>query len=449
MRKAIREAIQSNKPIYLFGSTKMAGDVLPEIVEAGGNVRGILNSNPERWGKSILGVPVMPPDVLSSENKNTCVLIISSFWEEIFRQIAPYGFKQHVNAYTYFNRCEADFALRGYEKEQFAEAKDLIVYGFELWKTLVREYGGETTFLCGPVSMGDFYIECKYIDPFLDRFDGKYVFVLYNNAEKSLARAYGYERIHEIYDPCAMNALLQFKMFCRSEAVHIESLFPSAMYYAAFSRLGEVRNSPLWTTYSISRGPYKGDPPYSFWYDLRGDVKPVYKAIGSDFRVDELFARHGLKEKNTVVISTDAKTFGWFSIPSPQFWKELVAFLLEQGYCVAMNAAKDGKSFAARIPVSGVQEVFFDIADARLFVERCGYFVALRSGLCDVVETARCEKHLLYPNINPNMRDGLHRTGLSSIHDEFHITQPVKEYIISENNERQILEDISRALARK
>lgn len=67
--------------------------------------------------------------------------------------------------------------------------------------------------------------------------------------------------------------------------------------------------------------------------------------------------------------------------------------LKEQGYKVCTNSGGDSEP-----AIEGTIPLFFDIRYALETVEAAGYVVGLRSGLCDVISTAKAKKIIIYPD---------------------------------------------------
>ncbi len=69
-------------------------------------------------------------------------------------------------------------------------------------------------------------------------------------------------------------------------------------------------------------------------------------------------------------------------------------FQKEQGRQVFTNVAGDEKPLRGTIPISPL------ICEMKSVVERAGTFIGIRSGMCDVIRTAKCRKIALYPDYN-------------------------------------------------
>jgi lipopolysaccharide biosynthesis protein len=77
-----------NRPIALFGSGSFGNQVLTKLQKLNFEVRNILDNNPEKWGDTVGGVAVIPPDKM----ERGCYLLITSlYYEEIKKQLLRMG----------------------------------------------------------------------------------------------------------------------------------------------------------------------------------------------------------------------------------------------------------------------------------------------------------------------------------------------------------------------
>lgn len=111
-------------------------------------------------------------------------------------------------------------------------------------------------------------------------------------------------------------------------------------------------------------------------------------------RAKKRFDEYGLKENKTVIIAPNAVSISDNQISNNE-WVVLSEKLSRNGYdIVFLSHQKEYQS----IPFS--KSVYFEISETIPFIELCGYFISIRSGICDVAATANCYKYILYPDID-------------------------------------------------
>ena len=72
-------------------------------------------------------------------------------------------------------------------------------------------------------------------------------------------------------------------------------------------------------------------------------------------------------------------------------WARIVAHFQAKGYSCYTNVAGEER------PLPGTRPICPAISEIQAAAEQAGVFVGLRSGLCDVIQTASCRKIALYP----------------------------------------------------
>jgi hypothetical protein len=126
-------------------------------------------------------------------------------------------------------------------------------------------------------------------------------------------------------------------------------------------------------------------------FRLDGGAAPEFPPKPADSQAAGGFLRErGLQEGRTVILAPYATTL-FNSVPMP-VWERLAARLLAMGYSVCTNSSGAGEP-----AVAGTQAAFFPIGRVAEIAERAGWFIGVRSGLCDIVSGAACVKIILYP----------------------------------------------------
>lgn len=100
------------------------------------------------------------------------------------------------------------------------------------------------------------------------------------------------------------------------------------------------------------------------------------------------FRHLGLPAGRTVLLAPGATSIK----THPQaFWQGLVRDLRKAGWTVALNAS------VAALPLEGTVPLAFPLREAIPMAELAGWVVSSRSGLCDLLSTARCRLTVIYP----------------------------------------------------
>lgn len=134
-------------------------------------------------------------------------------------------------------------------------------------------------------------------------------------------------------------------------------------------------------------------------WDEANDFPRVGETLIDEY-LDEFCLEHG----KTVVLFPYANTIGDLPI---ELWEELARHLREIGFSVCTNVEPGGP------PIPGTYGVFVPYKHIKMFVERAGYVISLRSGMCDIIANTKCRKYILYPTPN------FYKFGVGSFFDYF------------------------------
>ena len=97
----------------------------------------------------------------------------------------------------------------------------------------------------------------------------------------------------------------------------------------------------------------------------------------------------GIPPGKSVILSPYAKSV--VELPTA-FWEGIATKYAGEGFCVYTNTT------GAEKPIGGTAPLQVPISQMIPAVEHAGAFVGIRSGLCDVLSTARCRKTVIFPD---------------------------------------------------
>ncbi|WP_283680823.1 hypothetical protein [Parablautia sp. Marseille-Q6255] len=115
-------------------------------------------------------------------------------------------------------------------------------------------------------------------------------------------------------------------------------------------------------------------------------------------RKEEIIKQYHLLEGKTVILAPYA-----VSVPliSKDLWNQLVEHYHKKGFQVLTNV-KDNSEY----PLDGTEGISLRLDEMYLATEYGGYFVGLRSGLCDLLAYSKCCMTVVYPaNKSKDWRD--------------------------------------------
>ena len=103
----------------------------------------------------------------------------------------------------------------------------------------------------------------------------------------------------------------------------------------------------------------------------------------------KLFNELKLKKGHTVLIAPNANSIKEIPI---EFWNALISQLLSKDIMVVINGGEFHHDHCVNVNMN--------LSEVIPFVNLAGYFISIRSGLCDLVLSAKCTKIIIYPDGN-------------------------------------------------
>jgi hypothetical protein len=253
-----------------------------------------------------------------------------------------------------------------------------VVKGSIALRKLARGTDGKRTVFLTPVPpAGDVYVECLFIREYVRKNNvQRFVIAVPNGACLRMVELFGFDDV----------------------VVLDEDVLWHIVDYARFARRGPedvvVMHYPSLNGSVAQMQGYKGlDFEKMFRYasfDLDDDVPHDVPSSRPDPEVVRAaLVEHGLRPGRTVILAPYARSL--VHGHDEHFWNALAAGLTARGYDVCTSG------FGPEEPaVSGTPLLQFPFSEAVQFVESAGFFVGLRSGLCDVISPARAVKVVLH-----------------------------------------------------
>ena len=399
-RKIIENTISDNRStlygreIYVFGCTKYARDIRDFLAINNLSFNGIIDNNKDKIGKECLGISVRSPkEALFPQRDNITVVICSKYSHEMSSQISDMGYlKESILLIDIDEPCSD-------EMDAIDSSLEIVDKGYELYKELIHNCSSDTKlFLCPYPGTGDIYFECSYLPAYIDQNKIKsYALVVVGNKCRRVCEIFDEKSIFVI-NQGQMDALLKAWELLGSDKMNVK---PILHWGWRCKRYLYADKHPQITFNEM------------FVYDSFGfneePERKLPRRYSNDNEIDSIFTENELVPGKTVVLAPYAGSF--VSEMPMSFWEDIVCGLKKKGYTVCTNCFGDKE-----LPVSGTKALALSFGQAISFLNKAGGFIALRSGLCDIVSSSTARQIVLYENgFNAtNIRFfGLKQTGLN------------------------------------
>lgn len=375
VEKALFPLIQEGKispenRIALFGVTKTAQSAQKQL--KGYHITAYLDNAPGKWGGNVEGIPVLNPDEIQNkkgENADLKILICSRRYQEIIAQLMELGYERGQHIFVIYSEwLGTDFM----EASENYILENRILEGKRIYEQIRYDYPEECILVRPCSGTGDIYLLGGYIGHIKQRLGKeKIILIVPQNSEKKVAELFGMNALvfllEEIWKLLAFVRMVGFdRLNFFSDNCNIDQ-----------NRISEIEG-------------YKNIDMHTLFQKMvfERDTKITHFDYNQE-NADFLFEKYRLKKGRTVLLAPYAHNFRF---PSMKQWELLAAMLMEKGYCVCTNTA--GAEEAA---VEGTEALCIPYSKITDFVGKAGYFIGLRSGLCDIVSESSAAMAVFYP----------------------------------------------------
>lgn len=367
----IREGKISQKDrIAFFGVTKTAGYARKQL--KGYDIEAYLDNDPRKWGTIVDGIPVINPSEIQNrkgENADLKILICSRRYQEIIAQLMELGYERGRQIFViYSERLGTDFM----EASENYILENKIMEGKRIYEEIRRCYSKECIFVRPSPGTGDIYLLGGYSSHIRQRLGKeKVILIVPQNSERKVAELFGLNAL--VYPTKEIWKLLVFVRMVGFDTLNV------------FSDNCNIEQDRIFRIEG-----YKNIDMHTLFQKMvfERDTKITHFNFYQE-NADSIFERYKLRKGRTVLLAPYA---GLFKFSSMEQWEQMASLLNEMGYSVCTNTA--GPEERAVEGTVALDIPYNKIID---FISKAGFFIGLRSGLCDIVSASSAAMTVLYP----------------------------------------------------
>ncbi len=224
--------------------------------------------------------------------------------------------------------------------------------------------------ICPNCALGDVYWACAYLPAYcIKECIESVAVIVIGNGCRQVAEMFGIESV-VVLDTSEMDELVQAIIFHQEEnciiAHHDRPYTDNIIKYLDKHFLS-------FTDY------YK----YAV-FGLNKEVTPV-----EPLKIAQFDNKPQFKQNRSIIIAPYAKSVVQ---PSREFWNSIINDYQKQGFQIFTNVIENEK------PLDYTKPITLPLNQLIRAVEYAGHFIGLRSGLCDIVNTAKCRKTVIMPD---------------------------------------------------
>ena len=359
----------TNKRIYVFGHCNASEVLVDCLLEKGYNLSSILDNNVAKQGSSYKGIQIVSPTKILEEESTEClVCIVARAYAAMVDQLKHLGYKGQIRKLVDYNSY-ADYSL----SQDTVERMWLRVErGKEQLARLRERYPGYLKILCPFAALGDVYYMMSYLPHYLKKRNALgCVIGVIGNACANVVRLFGAYNL-EVFSQKDMDEIIQAALYTQD----VQTFIPhqDRPYVVDLHKALYVKKISFEQIYCCGV------------FGLPADTQPYVPGCFKKYKDLD-----SVKAGKTVILSPSAKSVT--ALPNG-LWMQIVKDYKSKGYQCFTNVVGEEK------PLEGTSPISPAISEIRSVVEKAGIFIGIRSGLCDVLRTAKAEKIALYPDYN-------------------------------------------------
>lgn len=349
--------------VYAFGHTAATEQIRRALSRHNIALTGILDNNRAKQGSSLHGVPIVSPNTMADVTEPSVVLIASRFHSEMRQQLVDLKYAGEI--------IRLGAASLGPDTASGSNRDR----GAGLLDRLRTAHPDRHLVVCPFDALGDVYWALAYLPAFAAaRRLRPAVVIVVGEGCRLVAQLFGHEDVH---------SLTQAEMDDLVAAV-VAAGPPNATIAHHDRPYGE--NAPVRAL--DHRFVAFVDMYRDLVYKLPPEARPQAPRRDSPAGADPAWTSK-IPGDRTVLMAPYAKSV----VPVPwSFWERTAERHASHGDAVATLVHGD------QDPVRGTLALKIPIPELIGAVEHAGTFIGLRSGLCDVVHTARARKVHVFPD---------------------------------------------------
>ena len=306
-----------------------------------------------------------------------------------------------------------------------------ILKGYFTYRNIRKKYGKKATlFLCPHKATGDIYILGLYFPTYLKKNSiSDYVFTVVGKGDAKVARMYEINNIEALTQE-EMDNVVRFSIFVGRKQTKVKILH----YRAVSMHMGIIDN--LRNYKSLNFAEMLLYIVFQLPFNTPQQLPHFRK---NQNYVEQIFTERNLIPHKTVVLSPYSN-----SVPciNQTFWERLALNLKNNGFTVCTNSIGSSEPIiASTVPI------YFSYENAKTFLEYAGYFIGVRSGLCDIISSFKCKKIIInQPNIRFGVGNVLEYFSLKDMRLDQHTTELEYHEEYEERILHYIIQDIQEGI---
>lgn len=357
------------KEVVIFGVNEISDKILHILQDYKIDVYAFLDLKRDHTNEKHCGIRVLNVSDYLVPYRKDCIIFIASSnisdWLPLFESKGYKLGKQLIHIWKFsYNSNTLYFwktpVFRGYR----------VYHGMQLRKN-------ERLLVLPAAATGDTYFVSRYINNYIRKKKiEEYRILVVGKTNKKVANMCGMQEV--IYCTLQeMNDLKDFCCFMNFDTLKVDLLYPSYT---------------LRTGLNLYSRSYKKTMTQIYEWEVFGDnCKAETPCIVYDEeKAKALFSEYGLKRDKTIILAPYANSI---KENYSDVFGNIAKYFLDRDFVVCTNCVGENEK-----PIKDTIPIAFPLDMIGRIIELSGIFIAVRSGLCDIVSNVKAMKIILYPN---------------------------------------------------
>lgn len=379
-----KENLFKKKNIFVGGTDYVSMYIIKWLEENAYLISGVFSITEKEIGQTIMGYEIQGIEQLLIPYKKNNIVLLSEYFDIPFNnRMDVLGYYDYVQRFVVTTPiAEKRIGMRTKEKVRtlikrpFINGVLMVLRGDSEYKKIKRTMkSGEKIYLFPHRSLGDVFILGQYRASKAKKFSEDYVLVVIGEVCKKVALQSGFEQVISV-DQKTMDGLVALSEAMGNQLCNdLEVLHFCYFYTEISSYILYDKQIPFLEAYNYLVFNQKNKLINTYTEDKQEAIAYCRKI--------------GINKGKTVILAPYAKSIMKVNL---LFWERLVNDLEKKGYEVYTNCSSEDE-----LEIYGSKRILFPIEIANSVVEYAGYFIGLRSGLCDVIANSKSKKIIIYP----------------------------------------------------
>ncbi len=350
--------------VVVFGQSEASDRIIRTLQSQYNMTSKVIDNNVSKQGMKFDDIIIeAPEDVLMPHDDSFIILIASKHYSSMAAQLDNLGYSgQYVQISTYDSFCMYSLS------DETVQDKILRVRrGDNIRNEILNAHPDKNYLVCPYNALGDVYLAMGYACSYYHEANPEdIVSIVVGEPCMQVAELMGYRNIIKLNQQ-DMDELVQNIIFCEDKRFVIAH--HDRPYTNVNIRISDIYPIPFDEHY----------PTAVFGLSGKCSIRRI------DY-VHKEFAK--LIKGRTVILAPYAKSVIGIG---EDYWKEKALEYSNKGFMVVTNVTDNQQ------PIQGTMPFFCDIVEFPAAVEYAGYFVGIRSGLCDIIRSVNCHEEIIYP----------------------------------------------------